>query len=91
LIAYPELNLARRLLEKYHLQLPVDIGALTGLYSTVEILALPLDIDGVCFNLKVSGKRLKIFVNDTRPRRRKRFTLAHELGHVLSLGMWASS
>ncbi len=80
---YPEINLARRVLQKFELTPPIDIFALTKHYAKVNVLRLPLDVDGVSFNLKMPGRRPFILLNDTRPARRKRFTLAHELGHVL--------
>ncbi len=82
---YPEINLARTLIKKYDLRPPVDIERLAKHYASVEVIPLPigLDVDGATFDLKVSGKRPKIIVNDNRPPTRRRFTIAHELGHVL--------
>lgn len=80
---YPELNLARRLLQKFELTPPIDIFSLVTHYAKVDVLRLPLDIDGVSFNLKIPGRPPAVILNDTRPPRRQRFTLAHELGHVL--------
>jgi Zn-dependent peptidase ImmA (M78 family) len=80
---YPEINLARRVLKKFEVSPPIDIFALVKRYARIEILHLPLDIDGVSFNLKIPGRQPVVVLNDTRPPRRKRFTLAHELGHVL--------
>jgi Zn-dependent peptidase ImmA (M78 family) len=80
---YAEINLARRVVRKYQLSPPVDILELTGIYAKVEILRPPVDIDGVCINLKIPKKRPTIILNERRSPRRRRFTLAHELGHVL--------
>jgi Zn-dependent peptidase ImmA (M78 family) len=80
---YPEINLARRVLQKYRLNPPVDVLDLAKVYATVEILRVPVDIDGVCLNLKVPKKRPTIILNENRSPTRRRFTLAHELGHVL--------
>jgi Zn-dependent peptidase ImmA (M78 family) len=83
----PESNLARRLVEKYSLRPPIDIDGLTRKYARVEVTGLPLDldlpVDGVTFDLKASGKQPTIVLNKNRPLARRRFTLAHELGHVL--------
>jgi hypothetical protein len=46
-------------------------------------MRLPLAVDGATFNLKVSGKLPTIVIEQDKPLRRRRFTLAHELGHVL--------
>jgi IrrE N-terminal-like domain len=80
---YPEINLARRVLQKFELTPPVDVFALVIHYANVDVLRMPLDIDGVSFNLKIPGRRPVVVLNEMRPLRRKRFTLAHELGHVL--------
>jgi len=56
----------------------------------VELLAMSLGIDVVYSNLdnetsgiikKEKDGRFKIIVNDNHPETRKRFTIAHELGH----------
>jgi IrrE N-terminal-like domain len=80
---YPEINLARRVLQKFELRPPIDIFALATRYAKVDIIRLPLDIDGVSLHLKIPGRRPIVILNDSRPQTRKRFTLAHELGHVL--------
>jgi hypothetical protein len=52
-------------------------------YARVEYCNIPLKVDGICLDLKRTGKRPTIIININQPRRRRRFTLAHELGHVL--------
>jgi hypothetical protein len=83
LTEYPEVNLAQRVLEKFRLRPPVDIFALVAQYAYIDVVRVPFDIDGVSYNLKILGKRPIVILNDSRPLTRKRFTLAHELGHVL--------
>lgn len=80
---FPEINLARRLVVRFKLSPPVDILTLAQKYADVSIEALPFNADGVCYDLKKSGVRPKIVLNGLRPKTRLRFTLAHELGHVL--------
>lgn len=79
----PETNLARRILARFGLTLPVDVIALARTYAEVFIEFIPLDVDGVCYDLKRPGIRPKIVLNKLRPPTRLRFTAAHELGHVL--------
>ncbi len=45
-------------------------------------MQMPADVDGITADLKVPGKRPRVFVNTDRPERRRRFTLAHEYGHI---------
>lgn len=79
----PEVNLARRLVARFSLSPPIDVLTLARKYADVSIEALPFNADGVCYDLKKSGTRPKIVLNGLRPKTRLRFTLAHELGHVL--------
>lgn len=79
----PEINLAKRVVSKYKLNPPIDLYALVKRYATVEELVLPIDADGISINIKVSGKHPHVIINQSISHKRKRFTLAHELGHVI--------
>lgn len=76
-------NYAKRLHVKYKLSLPVDLDRLAKKYATLTYTSIPFRIDGVSADLKVTGKRPRIFVNADMPKKRQRFTLAHEIGHVV--------
>lgn len=78
-----ESNLAQRVVERFDLSPPVDVAIVADHYANVEYRIIPFRVDGICLDLKRIGARPRIIVNDDQPRRRKRFTLAHELGHVL--------
>lgn len=80
---YPERNLAARLVAIKNLSPPLDIFSLAKQYAKVEALDMPFDIDGISLNLKVPGKQPHIIINSESTHRRMRFTLAHELGHVV--------
>jgi IrrE N-terminal-like domain len=79
----PEINLAARLVKIKKLAPPIDVFGLTQEYAIVERVTFPVQVDGVCLDLKQQGKRPRILVNRTLHRHRLRFTLAHELGHVI--------
>jgi Zn-dependent peptidase ImmA (M78 family) len=80
----PEALLARRLIEKLDLSPPIDIKSLVERYAELVFAKIPEpNVDGICLNLKVPGKSPKVIVNSANPSTRKRFTLAHELGHIL--------
>lgn len=80
----PAVNLARRVIEKYSLKPPVDINALIKKHAELIILDIPMNgVDGVTLNLKISGKYPKVILSNSMPQFRQRFTLAHELGHIL--------
>lgn len=78
-----EEKIAARVIEKNKITPPFDLVALASNYAMVEEVDIPWDIDGITLFLKVSGKRPKIIINKNSARRRKRFTLSHELGHVI--------
>ncbi|MET0081142.1 MAG: ImmA/IrrE family metallo-endopeptidase [Candidatus Thiodiazotropha lotti] len=81
---HPEARIARRLVQRLELSPPVDIKSLVHSYAELSFKKIPeACIDGICLNLKVSGKRPTVIVNSDNPPNRKRFTLAHELGHIL--------
>lgn len=80
---YPEVNMARRLLQKHCLTPPIDVLALIRQYADVVFRPIPITkVDGVCLDLKVTGKQPRVIVNSSTPSRRQLFTLAHELGHI---------
>lgn len=80
---YPEINFAKRLVYKRRLKPPVDIFKITKEYASVEIEYIPFEIDGITLNLKIPGKKPYIILNGHTSVHRMRFTLAHELGHIL--------
>lgn len=80
----PATNFARRVVKKYQLAPPVDIKKLVQQYATLKYAEIPFEgADGISVDLKVSGKRPCVIVNSAIPPLRKRFTLAHELGHIV--------
>ncbi len=77
-------NFARRLVEKYGLEPPIDIEDLVSQYADLKFADIPFEgADGISLNLKVIGKTTRVVVNQNMPPARQRFTMAHELGHVI--------
>lgn len=80
----PEVNLARRIIEKHGLSPPIDIRKLVKQHADLQVHPIPFrGVDGLCLNLKVPGKRPRVIINADNPANRRRFTLAHELGHIV--------
>ncbi|MGW1464542.1 ImmA/IrrE family metallo-endopeptidase [Streptomyces sp. NPDC002308] len=77
----PEVRLAATLVERLNLVPPVDIDSVASTFASVEECDWPANCDGVALNL--SEARPRIFLKKIQNRRRMRFTLAHELAHVL--------
>lgn len=79
-----EVKMARRILQNHSLSIPFDLDALVAQYAEVIYKTIPLEgVDGICLNLKKPGKFPKVIVNESSPRTRQKFTLAHELGHII--------
>lgn len=82
-MAYPEIKIAKRLAKKHGVKPPVDILALVAKFAEVEETVLPVDADAISINLKNGDRKPQIFINRFSDDNRKRFTLAHELGHIV--------
>ncbi len=64
---------------------PIDVTSLLKEKANLEVIEFPDDInvDGLCIDLKHPRKRPTIYLNNRSSKYRKRFTLAHELGHIM--------
>jgi Zn-dependent peptidase ImmA (M78 family) len=81
---FPETKMARRLHKKHSLSIPVDLNKLISEYAEILYKNIPITgIDGVCINLKNPNKSTRVIVNNNSSKNRQRFTLAHELGHII--------
>jgi IrrE N-terminal-like domain len=66
---------------------PVDIRALLERYATIEEMSVPADCDALVIGLNQPSVVLpKVIINRSKPRRRRRFSMGHELGHILIPG-----
>jgi len=75
---------AQRVVARYSLTPPVDVRAMLQRYADVIDAQIPIKgVDGVCLNLKVPGKKARVVINASNPPLRRRFTEAHELGHII--------
>jgi len=80
------INLAKRISQKYNLQMPRTIEHIVKEYATLEYIEFPKDarsIDGITLDLKILGKTPRVYINQNKPKSRILFTLAHELGHII--------
>lgn len=78
----PVEKMAARLLARHNLRPPYDLEALALNYATVEQHHFPLDADGVTIGIG-GEKKPQVLINSDSPETRKKFTLAHELGHII--------
>jgi len=80
----PEGRMARKIIAKHKLTVPFDLDKLVHTYAKVYYKTIPIEgVDGVCIDLKKPGKSPTVIVNDSTPKTRQKFTLAHELGHII--------
>jgi hypothetical protein len=78
-----EERVAALIVDRFDLSPPVDLGRLEEVFADVEADAIPGSCDGLVLGLHGPRPRPLILLKRGRPRRRQRFTLAHEFGHVL--------
>ncbi len=64
---------------------PIDVTFLVKEKANLEVVEFPddIDVDGLCIDLKHPRKKPTVYLNDRSSKYRKRFTLAHELGHIM--------
>ena len=75
-------QLAWKILKEYSLKVPIDLNyLLKKLNIDFERAHLPSRVDGMALPVKFA--RGLIIVNDGRLKTRERFTIAHEIGHIL--------
>lgn len=78
----PAANCARVLVDRHNCIPPVSIETLASQYASVEEAPWPTSsCDGLVVGL--GDEKPRIFLREGSAPRRKRFTLAHELGHVV--------
>jgi hypothetical protein len=77
-----EQRLAALLVNRLGLSPPVDVSAVAAELADVEFDFIPGSCDGVVVGLSGGRDRPLIVVDRASPRRRQRFTLAHEIGHI---------
>ncbi|MGF9715240.1 ImmA/IrrE family metallo-endopeptidase [Paenibacillus naphthalenovorans] len=77
----PEQKLAQRIITKHKLTPPVDVLSLIKKYANYEEENIPYDVDAICI---INNERPQVILNKKNQNQaRKRFTLAHELGHIV--------
>ncbi|WP_103919762.1 ImmA/IrrE family metallo-endopeptidase, partial [Candidatus Venteria ishoeyi] len=78
----PEENMARRLLQRHGLTPPFNLEALVSNYANLDKRGFPTDADGISIGID-GGTTPEIILNTKHYPTRQRFTLAHELGHII--------
>jgi len=73
------------LVERLDLTPPVNVMEVAGRYADLEILSWEFACDALVVGLgSMDGRRPKVFIRaNYQGRRRRRFTIAHEIGHLV--------
>ncbi|TRX75655.1 ImmA/IrrE family metallo-endopeptidase [Pseudomonas mangiferae] len=79
---FPEEKLAARTLLRHKLNPPYDLEKLASDYGDIKQVVFPFKADGVTVGIG-SAERPTIYINIESPATRRKFTLAHELGHII--------
>lgn len=74
--------MASRVLAIRKLTPPYDLEELACAYAELEYLELPFGVDGITIGIGAPAKP-RILINSSAPATRRKFTLAHEIGHVV--------
>jgi len=77
-----EERMANRVLAKAGLTPPYDLDSLARSYGELEYISFPIKADGITIGIGKLAKP-KILINSDAPETRQRFTLAHEIGHIV--------
>lgn len=78
----PEEKMAKRVLAIRNLTPPFDLEALATQYGDLEFHQFPFAVDGITIGIGGDSKP-KILINSAAPHTRRKFTLAHEIGHIV--------
>lgn len=79
----PERRLAELIIDRHGLSPPVDLVAVASDFADIETDEIPGQCDGLVIGLHGLRDRPLILLDSRSSGRRQRFTLAHELGHIV--------
>lgn len=79
---YAEEKMAARVLKRKGLAPPYDLINLANSFGDVKFRSFPFKADGITVGIGQQA-RPTIYINSDYPDTRQRFTLAHEIGHIV--------
>ncbi len=78
----PVEKMAARVLSRHGLRPPYELESLVSEYGQIEYHSFPISADGITVGIGGETKP-SILINTQLPVTRQKFTLAHELGHII--------
>lgn len=79
----PARKCARRLREKMSLKVPLDVKDLAQNFADIEKDIPPGEVDAILLGASEKNDRPRIILASNKSLNRQRFTLAHEIGHLI--------
>lgn len=79
---YPEEKMAARVLKRKGLTPPYDLFKLANSFGELRFRSFPFKADGITVGIGEKSHPT-IYINSDCPDTRQRFTLAHEIGHIV--------
>ena len=78
-----EERLAKRFSQKRNLSVPFDVEVLAKSLADLQEKTFPDELDGICIDVKGRNGKPRIWIQKGLRPRRRNFTLAHEIGHIV--------
>jgi len=78
----PVEKMAQKILRRHKILPPYNLQELVSIYGDISYYPFPIDADGITIGIGET-KKPQILINSTKAEIRQRFTLAHELGHII--------
>lgn len=78
----PVEKMAQKILRRHNILPPYDLQELVSNYGQISYYPFPIDADGITIGIGETEKP-QILINSIKAEIRQRFTLAHELGHII--------
>ena len=78
-----EERFAYRFSQRRSLSIPFDVEKVARSLADVEYKDIPYSVDGLCLDVKGRRGRPKIWLRPNVSERRRNFTIAHEIGHIV--------
>lgn len=86
-VSSPEEKLANLIIKRHELNPGFDIKGFLASQADLRFGEIPNNVDGISINLKSKEKRPVVIISTNLPPARQKFTMAHELGHIVYLGI----
>lgn len=81
-VSSAEAKLANLITRRHKLTPGFDVAEFLAIQADLRFGNIPGDVDGISINLKSKDQRPIVIISNSLPPTRRKFTMAHELGHI---------